>query len=66
MTLELVQRDLERCHREELQRIGFAPRVQVMVGYVELIEGMLATLDKPQERAAPSSRSCASSRPRTR
>jgi hypothetical protein len=45
VTLELAQRELERRHRRELQRIGFAPRVQVMVGFVELIEGTPATLD---------------------
>ena len=49
VTLELAQRDMERRHRHELQRIGFAPRVQVMVGYVELIEGTPATLDESQE-----------------
>jgi hypothetical protein len=49
VTLELAQRDLERRHRRELQRIGFAPRVQVMVGFVELIEGTPATLDESQE-----------------
>jgi hypothetical protein len=49
VTLELAQRDLERRQRRELQRIGFAPRVQVMVGYVELIEGTPATLDESQE-----------------
>jgi hypothetical protein len=48
-TLELAQRDLERRQRRELQRIGFAPRVQVMVGYVELLEGTPATLDESQE-----------------
>jgi hypothetical protein len=49
VTLAMAQRNLERRHRRELQRIGFAPHVQVMVGFVELIEGTPATLDESQK-----------------
>lgn len=46
---EQDRQSAERRFRRDLQRITQAPRVQVVLGYIELLEGTPATLDESQD-----------------